>query len=432
LLKIGEELDKHSNFLRDIDKLKKQIRVSLPVMRDRFFHELITGKIKPDALEQKLNYLDLKISGHLYAIALIKIKNIQSINDEFAGEEGLLQGYIIQVTENIFTEYIKSYSFFIFGDKMVILLSIQDSDKPRAFIALNQNLKRIIISIQRCLSIDAYASLGRLYGDLMMAAKSYSEVEEAIQFSFLKEKGSVVNYEDINTQKEFQWNRPVELEKQLLIQIKLGEKQQVQQTIEMILEYYRGFKDIEPSRIKLMVFEIAILLLRTVEETGGIIKNVTKDEKQTPYECVHRCETFRDLQQFLFMFTMNCIDEIEKARAGKGYTIVEKAKEIVDASLDNSEFSMDDVAARLYISPNYLRSLFKQQVGEAFVEYLTRIRMEKAQRLLDDATLKIHNIAEKVGYIDQHYFSMCFKKYFGLTPTDYREAKTISENRSNL
>jgi two-component system, response regulator YesN len=432
LVQVKEELDKHNSFLHDMDELKKQIIVSLPVIRDRFFHELISGRIKAGELEQRLNYLDLQISGRLCAIALIKIKNRQSINKEFAGDEGLLQCYIIQITENIFPEFIKPYIFFTSDDKMVVLLTTLDKNRQRVFISLNQILKRIILSIERGLNIDAYAAMGRLYDDALMLYKSYSEAEEAIQFSFLKDKGSVVNYEDINTPQEIQYNRPLELEKQLLTQIKLSEEQAALQTIEMILEYYRGLKDVEPSRIKLLVFEITILLLRTIEETGGMIKNIMKDEKLTPYECVYQCETFLDLQQFLYQFVMNCIHEIEKVRAGKGYTIVEKAKEIVAAALDNSEFSMDDVAARLFISPNYLRSLFKQQLGESFVEYLTRIRMEKAQKLLDDATLKIHNIAEKVGYLDQHYFSMCFKKYFGLTPTDYREAKMISENRNNL
>lgn len=245
----------------------------------------------------------------------------------------------------------------------------------------------------------------------------------------MQEKGILVNYEDINTKKEVPWQRPVELEKQLVMQIKIGEKQHVQQTMARLLGHYRELKDWEPSRIKLLIFEIIVLLIRTVEEMGGYFKNVMKDEKCSPYEYIHRCETLTDMQQFLSTFVINCVEEIERVRVGKGYTLVEKAKEIMEASLEQREFSLDDVAARLYISPNYLRTLFKQQVGESFVEYLTRIRMEKALKLLDDVTLKVHQIAERVGYIDQHYFSICFKKYYGLTPTEYREVKISTENR---
>jgi two-component system response regulator YesN len=108
-------------------------------------------------------------------------------------------------------------------------------------------------------------------------------------------------------------------------------------------------------------------------------------------------------------------------KEGKGYSLVEKAREIIAVSYPNSELSLDDLAAKLFISPNYLRSIFKQQVGESFVEYLTGLRMGKARELLNDPSLKIAAIAGQVGYADQHYFSICFKKYYGLTPSEYRE-----------
>lgn len=428
LQRIKEELDEHRDLLRDITELKKRFKMSLPVMRDRFFQELMTGKVKPEELAEKLQSLDLTITGQLYAVALIKMKNLKSANKESIKTEGLLQCYMTQITENMFPDYIKPYVFFQSGDRMVVLFAVSESDRQKVFIALNQNLKRVIISAQRSLSIDAYASLGKLYNDLAMIYQSYNEAEEAIQFSLLQEKGSVVNYEDINTQKDRQYKRPIEIEKQLLTQVKLGEKQQVPHTIQMLLDYYRGGKDIEPSRIKLLLLEITVLLVRTVEETGGSGKNVFKNGKITPYEQVEQCETLADMQEFFCEFVMKCLEEIEKVRVGRGYTIVEKAKEIIETSLENHEFSLDDVAGRLFISPNYLRNLFKQQVGETFVEYLTRHRMEKAIELLDDPSLKIHQIAEQVGYIDQHYFSICFKKFFGLTPTEYREAKMVVEN----
>ncbi len=423
LSRVRDELDQRGNLLRDLDELKNRVKESLPVLRDRFFQELIGGKVAPDSLAQKLTALDLKLAGRLYAIALLKVKNRQSNRAEPVAEEGLLQCSLMQIAESLFPVTLKPHCFFLSGGKLVLLFATPDGDRQRVFISLNQNLQRMVIAIQRYLAREAYAALGRLYDDLLQVHRSRREAEEALRFSLLHEKGNVTNFEDIRTGDEALCARPVEMERQLLSQVKMGEKRAAQQTVAMILGYYRGLKDIKPTRFKQMVLEIAVLMLRMVEEMGGSIKSVRQDDAATPYDIIHLCETFQDLQRFLDEFTLNCLDEVEKLKVGKGYSLVEKAKEMIAAALNDNELSMDQIAARLFISPNYLRSLFKQQMGESFVEYITRMRMERAKQLLDDITLKVYDIAALVGYGDQHYFSICFKKYYGLAPTDYRELK---------
>jgi two-component system response regulator YesN len=65
--------------------------------------------------------------------------------------------------------------------------------------------------------------------------------------------------------------------------------------------------------------------------------------------------------------------------------------------------------------------MFKRETGKNFVDYLNDIRIEKAKELLKDISLKTYEVAEKVGIPDAHYFSRLFKKYVGITPTEFRE-----------
>jgi two-component system, response regulator YesN len=425
LRRVRLELDQRFHFLQDIGLLQKKLTVSMPLLREWFFQSLIAGKMKALEITEKLGDLDLQLTGCLFGVALIKIKNLQSAKAEYTKEKGLIQSCLMQISESIFPTGIQPFPFFLSEDKLVILFAIQTSDRQRIFITLNQNLKRIMLAIQNQLNVDTYAALGRLYDELIGVSYSYSEAEIALQFSFLREKGSLINYEDINLQDEPVEQWPLELENKLLLQVRLGEKEQVVQSALEILNYHRNQQTIDPGRVKRFVFETTLLLMRTVTEAGGNISAFGKD----PYPLVYQCENLTELEHFLVDFSLACCTEIEKARLGKNYSIVEKAKHIIESSLEQNEFSLDDVAGRLFISPNYLRSLFKQQVGESFVEYLTRRRMEKARILLDDVTLKVHRIAEAVGYDDQHYFSICFKKYYGLTPTDYREAKGFVDHQ---
>jgi len=93
---------------------------------------------------------------------------------------------------------------------------------------------------------------------------------------------------------------------------------------------------------------------------------------------------------------------------------------LIEKNIDNEEFGLEEASGKLYFSHNYIRQIFKQITGESFMEYLIRRRMETARELLKNGTLKIQDVAVKTGYSNQRYFASCFKKYYGCTPTEYR------------
>ncbi|NQX59950.1 response regulator [Paenibacillus qinlingensis] len=75
---------------------------------------------------------------------------------------------------------------------------------------------------------------------------------------------------------------------------------------------------------------------------------------------------------------------------------------------------------RVYLSPNYLRIIFKQKMKISIQEYLTNLRMCKAKELLTQTRYKVHEIGERVGYENSTYFNIVFKNYIKMTPGDYR------------
>lgn len=84
-----------------------------------------------------------------------------------------------------------------------------------------------------------------------------------------------------------------------------------------------------------------------------------------------------------------------------------------------------DLAERYEMSPNYFSSIFKQEIGISAVNFITDVRMKKAQELLAKSDNSVVDIAKKVGYEDSQYFFRVFKKNVGMTPLQYRE-----ENRN--
>ncbi len=97
------------------------------------------------------------------------------------------------------------------------------------------------------------------------------------------------------------------------------------------------------------------------------------------------------------------------------------ARNFIDKHYWNPDLCLEDAATELQISPGYLSRLMKRETGFSFVEYLNRIRVRKATILMSDPSAKAFEVAERVGYRSQHYFSRAFKKVTGTSPTDHRK-----------
>ncbi|HEX2926425.1 MAG TPA: helix-turn-helix domain-containing protein, partial [Ruminiclostridium sp.] len=84
--------------------------------------------------------------------------------------------------------------------------------------------------------------------------------------------------------------------------------------------------------------------------------------------------------------------------------------------------TLDQIASRLNITPEYLGSIFLKEMGIYFSTYIKEFRIKKAKELLISRELKTYEIAEQIGYSDPKYFSRVFKDSTGLTPGEYQRA----------
>lgn len=85
------------------------------------------------------------------------------------------------------------------------------------------------------------------------------------------------------------------------------------------------------------------------------------------------------------------------------------------------EISLSSVAQAVFLSPSYLSTLISSETGKSFVDTLNGYRVQKAIELMRDPALKNMTIATRVGFKEPAYFSYIFKKYTGLSPTEYRQ-----------
>jgi YesN/AraC family two-component response regulator len=102
-----------------------------------------------------------------------------------------------------------------------------------------------------------------------------------------------------------------------------------------------------------------------------------------------------------------------------GEVFVAELKKLAESQY-NRQLSLQQIAGRHYLNPDYAGRLFKKATGKHFVDYLTDVRIAKAKELMRISAYKNYEIAQMVGYDDYRYFSQIFKKRVGMTIGEYR------------
>lgn len=116
--------------------------------------------------------------------------------------------------------------------------------------------------------------------------------------------------------------------------------------------------------------------------------------------------------------------EIRDENAGnQTKNVLQGAVEFINSHYMDEELSLNTAAHVANVSANHFSTLFSQNMGQTFIEYLTSLRMSKARELLRCTAKRSSEIAGEVGYKDAHYFSYLFKKTQGMTPSEYRKLK---------
>ncbi|GFP76188.1 response regulator transcription factor [Clostridium fungisolvens] len=105
--------------------------------------------------------------------------------------------------------------------------------------------------------------------------------------------------------------------------------------------------------------------------------------------------------------------------------VVLLAIKYIEGNYFSNDLSLEVVAEQFNANPSYLSRIIKQETGSSFIDYLTNLRIKKAIFIMDDPTIKIYQVAEMVGYSNQHYFCKAFKKVMGISPTEYRGGSGI-------
>ena len=172
----------------------------------------------------------------------------------------------------------------------------------------------------------------------------------------------------------------------------------------------------EMDKIKSGVFELLVNIRNITKELNPGYENTSFD---SAFSLLVGTQEISVIQDFLTNVLVECAAAVASVKEQRENPLVKKIIDYIDQNMSRN-YSLEDVAATVGVSPFYMSKLFKEEMGETFINYVTDRRLDRTKKLLVETDLSIKEIAGQTGYSDQNYFSRQFKNKFGISPTDFR------------
>jgi len=164
--------------------------------------------------------------------------------------------------------------------------------------------------------------------------------------------------------------------------------------------------------------ELALIVLHALHEKREKPESIWPDAPDL-IDSIQRLETLDDIFDTLRDAYASAIRHLEQKGDVRNRHTIAFIVDYIGSHLD-ADIKLDDLAQKVYLTPNYLGYLFKETMNVGFAEYVTDRRMEYAKKLLAEPGSRINEVALKVGYKSPHYFSKLFKEHTGQLPSAFK------------
>lgn len=231
-------------------------------------------------------------------------------------------------------------------------------------------------------------------------------------------RGAVIRYEAIAERQSAALDYP--MEEDLAIVQALRSRNQTK-TLAGLDAFFAAIAEANIDGINMATTQLSISLSRAVHSlAAGHEGTRSLPNYRVLSDRIQEADTLQQRCQVLKAYCTRVIEIRNSEVQNEREHLIERVRDFIEANYGNPMLNTDDIAGFAGLSPNYLRTVFKQAVGKSPTDYLTDCRIRHAKELLADTDLSTKEIAAAVGYYNHRYFYSVFKSKTGATASAYR------------
>lgn len=406
-----EKTREHADKL-ELCALREQLDKNLPRLQDKFFSDIIHEQIIVSDLQSELEFLGLSaLKSKPCQAAVVEISPGRMALEDVS-RQCQLKHPIYQEVNGFLADWRQPH--WILSSQLNQLSVLIFEPGPEAV----DRLEGLIDHLQKETHQGVTVGLGRSYPALTHLADSYREACMAAGYRYLYGSGRLFSFAEVQAVERTDYNYFYDLHQHVIFDdLRRGAFSALRKDLNQLIAEFRR-AELGPEFLQIIVGNLLLLTSMTLTELGYDARGIL-GLNLPPVLAVQRVETLDDLEERLWEMFAHIQTHVEQRQTSLNEKVIEEIRRYLDQHFA-TEISLSAIAAQYKLSPSYLSMLFTERTGQNFSDYLTTRRIQKAKELLKHTDMKIYEISAAVGYHDSFYFSNCFKKIVGRTPSDYR------------
>ncbi len=382
-----------------IQKLRENYKKAQPYIKSQLLTEFLSTKIHSNRdLSYYQQLFDSNIDELQVRLILFRLEGDFSYEHIFA---------VKNIGAEIFDSPLLNTNI---GELAVFLLEDEQGTD-----SLQEQIDQIRERLHEYYKIDTTVAISE-GNHIQNARRLYLEALECLEHRFYLGEGSIITKKDILHGNPESHNDIIVDEQQISIKVKSGHVEDVCEEIDAFFQKMAEFRLGIP-----MTKSYCVQLYLAIVQTGDTDR---MQDYLMGTSALLAMDTVQQMKDYIEARAKELTLEYYSRYKSKQSSVINKVISIVEDNIGNPDLSLKMIANEiLYMNPDYLGKLFKQETGQRFSSFLTKLRIEKAVEYIQEMDdVKVVTLAEMIGFGDNpQYFSQVFKKQTGYTPSEYRK-----------
>jgi two-component system response regulator YesN len=417
LEKLRATLDQERAERLNLERIKRQVSESIPLLRERFLARLVEGKLDRGYIKERLAYFGLSLPAAGAAYQCLALDFVRRREGEHFDIDLLTQRNMLE--QSLSREGSPPRLLFQDRDDRLILI-IPGPDKAPLYREGLKTAELICRDLQSIGLKGTIVGVGEAEDDLENLPVSYGSAVDALTAAALRGISGVSAYREVvgktGTRKR---EEPGPLwEKRISSALRTGGREESFRWVGEMTEYFQN----TPLAVEEYHRKLSLALASIMQSCADleIPEAAIFPPGSDPFVEIIQLKNLTEVRAWFTLLITRITAYTLGRQENFAQIKVREALDYLESTYADPSLSLQGLCKKLDISMSYFSAILKKYHNKTFVEELTDIRLQKAMELLRTTDLMTYEIAEKIGYRDAHYFSLSFRKYTGYTATEYR------------
>jgi two-component system response regulator YesN len=402
---------------------QQRINEANPFFRQAFLKKLIECQDEEEELLQEAISLGIELTGETFIVFLIKVDEYYKDSmemSEFIELQKAFKYCVFNICEELTHVQRKGGVVELERDELVLLYSSDETTEDAEENARNL-AEEIKNAVKKYLKTTVTIALGGVHQGISCIRSSYQEAQSLLRFRHFIGKDKVYSLVDVGFSSSNDTNIQIEgKEYELVHNVKLGLVQDALGVISDLECMMMQQNNLSLYHVRLLAVQLIISLFSGATEWAREWEKAQRGNMSIYYNRINEMQTIGEILNLIKTVVCSLAEFMTSQRERYKGGVIGEAAKYIEENYAKQGLSLQEVAKHVHMNPVYLSTLFKQEKDINFSDFLLKIRMEKAMELLRRNHMKTYEVAEIIGYSSPEYFSVCFKKYTGVPPVEFK------------